>query len=1297
MPSRLTSSGTVEQRLRVQERQLATIFNSSRDMMMLVKVEPGVLFRVVSVNGEYLSKVHSVGYRFTAEDFAGKTCDEVMALFGFPAAATASIRARYEQVIGSREVLAYDEDKNGPAGVFHGRTTITPLLDENGTCTHVLYATQDITAQRVAELERNRSEGMLRAILDHSFQFIGLLDPAGRLLRPNQTSLDAVGVSREEVVGKYFWDTPWWTHSPAEQARLREAVGRAAQGDFVRYETTHPTADGRVLRFDFSLKPVRDERGTVVALIPEGRDITESKHAEQALRESEEKFAKAFRASPQAMSIASMDDGRYLEINQAHQELFGFLPEEIVGRTPAELGILVDPAVTDRGIEEIRRKGRVKDLQLKARTRDGRVITVINNAELVHVGGRECALLSSRDVTAQLQAEQALRESEEKFIKAFKSSPDAISVHELDTGRYVEVNDGLVRHFGYSREEIIGRTPLELGIWPDQGERQDFVGRLKQAGSVRNHAVTIRRRSGELRECELSAEVFELGGRPHNVTVLRDVTEQLQAERALRSSEERFARAFRASPDAISISDLATGRILEVNEGFARLAGLPREEIIGRTAEELGFWGEAGGRGRMVEEILRTGSVRNLQVRVRSRQGEEGEFLVSGEQVEIGGRPCLVIVAHDIRDRIKAEQALRESEEKFAAAFRVSPDFSAIVDYETGQHIEVNDASVSFFGYSREEIIGKTALELGMISSAEPRSRMLELLNRSGKVRGMRVPARTRDGREVTVELSAEIVHLRGRKCILRISRDITAALQAEAALRESEEKFAKAFRSSPQALIITEIPSGRYIDVNLGFERITGYNREEIIGRTALEIGIWENLADREELMRRMQQDGWARDLEFVFLGKGGKRLVTRCSFELIDISGQKCLLSVIEDITDRRRAEEEKATLEAQLRQNQKLEALGTLAGGIAHDFNNILTAIIVNQELALMDIHEPADLRRRLEEIGQASGRAKELVRQILTFSRQQPHEKIRQRLQMIVREALGLLRASLPATIEILQDLAPEAPPVQADASQIHQVVMNLCTNAAHAMQERGGRLTVRLERRQLDEAACRALPGLVPGTYAQLTVADTGHGMDAATLTRIFEPFFTTKGPGEGTGLGLPMVHGIVQNHGGGIFVQSLPGTGTTFDLYFPEASGTDSRAPLGRVDIVPGRGESVLVVDDEQPICFAVGAMLRRIGYRVETFTDPTAALERLRADPSHFQLLLTDRTMPHITGPALIVRMREWRPGLPALLMSGHNSPGGSDEVLPPETDYGLVAKPLDIADLSRAVREALTARKPS
>jgi len=894
-------------------------------------------------------------------------------------------------------------------------------------------------------------------------------------------------------------------------------------------------------------------------------DITARLQAEQALRESEQKFATAFRVSPDIMSISEFDTGCYVEVNEAHERIFGFSRAESIGRSPVELGILRVQAVRDEMLRQlITDQGRVHDFRVEAWNRQGEPVIILLSAEVIQFGGRKCVLRNSRDITAAVRVEQALRESEEKFAKAFLACPDAISVHEMESGRCVDVNEGFLRLFGCTREEVVGRTTLELGFWADPAGRQAYVEQLRSAGRVRNFSMNVRLRDGSLRLCELSAEVFEIGGRAHNVTVLHDISERRQAEQSLRDSEEKFAKAFRASPDAISISDQATGKFLDVNEGFERLSGYTRGELIGHSAQELGIWTAPEDRVRMLRELQQHGRVRNLQMMARARNGEQREFLMSVETVEIGGRPCLVILGHDISDHVLAERALRES-----------------------------------------------------------------------------------------------------------------------------EEKFAKAFRSSPHPLTITEMPSGRYVDVNLGFERITGYSREEVIGRTALDIGIWYNLADRQELMSRMQRDGMVRDMECSFRRKDGGRVITLCSFELVELSGRPCLLSTIEDITERRRAEEQHIALETQLRQNQKLEALGTLAGGIAHDFNNILTAIIVNQELALMDLAEPAVVSQRLSEIGRASNRAKELVRQILTFSRQQQHERLRQHLQMIIREALGLLRASLPSTIEIKQDLSPEAPPVLADASQIHQVVMNLCTNAAHAMGDRGGRLTVRLTAQVLDAAACLALPGLRPGSYARLTVADTGHGMDAAVLARIFEPFFTTKGPGEGTGLGLPMVHGIVKDHDGGIFVQSLPGVGTTFELYFPEATETESMVPVLDTDIAAGHGESVLVVDDEEAICDAIGAMLRRIGYRVETFTDARLALEKFRAGPAEFDLLLTDRTMPQMSGPELIAHAREWWPGLPALLMSGLNGPSDKDGL--PVAGYGLVAKPIDIADLSRAVRHAL------
>jgi two-component system, cell cycle sensor histidine kinase and response regulator CckA len=1034
MPADSSNPSAIGAELRTQKLHLEMVFNSARDMMMLAKVEPGQLFRVVSVNRPYVETIRTAGFNLTAGDLEGRTFAEVMRLFGFDAAAAAQIRQRYEQVIATGRLLEYPETTHTPAGMFHGRTTITPILDETGECAFLLYSSQDVTA----------------------------------------------------------------------------AV-----------------------------------------------------RAEQARRESEEKFATVFREAPVWIVISDASTSECLEVNDAALQASGFRREEVIGHTGAELNWI---RAEDRArlLKEMQAQGRVVDMEMKFRAKDGRELYGLVSCAPIAIGDRACTLSVTIDITARRQVETALHESEEKFAKAFLACPDAMSVHELESGRYVDVNEGFLRLFGAKREDVVGRTALELGLWVDPAERQGFVNRLRREGRVRNFRVTVRVKDGRSRICELSAELIEVGGRPHNVTVLNDITESLEAERDL-----------------------------------------------------------------------------------------------------------------------------RESQEKFAKAFRVSPDIMAITEFETGRYVDVNEAHERLFGFTREESLGRSPVELGLVPKAT-REELVHMLQRDGRVKDFRVEARNRRGEQVILLLSAERIRVGGRDCVLRCSHDITEQVHAEQALRASEEKFAKAFRASPYALTISEMATGRYVDVNGGFEQLSGYTREEVIGRTSLELNLWVDPAEREALVRRLQEKGAVRGLELTFRAKDGRVVSALCNCEPIEVAGVACLLNVLEDTTERRKSDEQKASLEAQLRQNQKLESLGTLAGGIAHDFNNILTAIIINQELALMDIDQPGDLRRRLAEIGQASGRAKELVRQILTFSRQQTHERLRQHLQMIIREALGLLRASLPATLEIKQELSPEAPPVLADASQIHQVVMNLCTNAAHAMCDRPGCITVRLTPRQVDEAACLALPGLKPGRYAWLSVTDTGHGMDASVLARIFEPFFTTKGPGEGTGLGLPMVHGIVRDHEGAIFVQSSPGNGTNFDLYFPEAVETTTEARVVQMGILPGRGEIVLVVDDEEAICEAVGAMLSRIGYRVQTFTDPQLALEHFRRSPSMFNLLLTDRTMPRMSGPQLIAKVRDWWPGLPALLMSGLTNTN-ANEGEAPGAEYGLVAKPIDIIDLSRAVRRML------
>ena len=361
----------------------------------------------------------------------------------------------------------------------------------------------------------------------------------------------------------------------------------------------------------------------------------------------------------------------------------------------------------------------------------------------------------------------------------------------------------------------------------------------------------------------------------------------------------------------------------------------------------------------------------------------------------------------------------------------------------------------------------------------------------------------------------------------------------------------------------------------------------------------------------------------------------------------------SLNHEIAERRRSEESRRKLEEQLQQARKMEAIGTLAGGIAHDFNNILAVIIPYTHLALEELEGHPESQEYLIQILTAADRAKNLVQQILAFSRRQRQERQVIDLQPVVTEALKLLRSALPSTIEIVQRLNP-TPPVLADSTQIHQVVMNLCNNAEHAMRGRSGRLEITLEPKTVDEAFVNQYPGLRPGRYARLCVRDNGCGMPAELLDRIFEPFFTTKEPGQGTGLGLSVVHGIIKSHDGIILVQSQPGQGTEFQIFLPVQEKIQTVPAPESKPAPPGAGQQILLVDDEPSICNVLNQMLSRAGYLVTAHTDPQQALKEFLARPAAFDLLFTDLTMPGLTGVELAQKVFEIRPDLPVVITTG-------------------------------------------
>lgn len=486
-------------------------------------------------------------------------------------------------------------------------------------------------------------------------------------------------------------------------------------------------------------------------------------------------------------------------------------------------------------------------------------------------------------------------------------------------------------------------------------------------------------------------------------------------------------------------------------------------------------------------------------------------------------------------------------------------------------------------------------------------------------------------------------------------SRAHGVARTMTAELRDSEERYRRIVDTANEGIWLTD-RAGAISFVNPKLLQLLGHESAEMLGKPLVEFVA---ASDREAILGELASRSASQPRELRLLRKGGGELWGALSMApILDTNGDSVgALGMVTDITARHQAESKRAVLEVQLRESQKMEAIGTLAGGIAHDFNNILAVILGNVSLSQQQLDAAHHAVQHLGQIEMAGVRARSLVQKILAFSRMQPHALVNQPIRPLIEESIELLRSTLPASVELDVQLGDTPLVVSADATQVQQILLNLCTNAWHALHGSAGRITIGLDAADLDAASTELLGiDLVPGRYAHLWVRDTGSGMDAATRARVFEPFFTTKRIGQGTGLGLSVVHGIVNAHHGAITVDSTPGRGSTFHLYFPllAAAATTGVEPARERDAPPGRGEHVLYVDDDQPILLMVEALLKRLGYRVTTVEHPRDALQRVRDDPTSFDLVVTDYNMPELNGLELAAELAALRPGLPIAISSG-------------------------------------------
>jgi len=678
----------------------------------------------------------------------------------------------------------------------------------------------------------------------------------------------------------------------------------------------------------------------------------------------------------------------------------------------------------------------------------------------------------------------------------------------------------------------------------------------------------------------------------------------------------------------------------------------------------------------------------------------------------------------DITERKRAEEALRESQQRLADIINFLPDATLVIDKE-GKVIAWNKAIEDMTGVKAGEMLGKKNYEYAIPFYGTRRPILIDLVLQPKeeireKYRAFDWQGDVLIGEAYIPDLRGSVVYLLGTASPLydtkgtvvgaiETIRDITARRQMEVDLASEHDRLAAILDGIPIPAFMID-RNKTVVLWNRINEFFTGKTKDETLGKrldlsflfkdktppTLAELVL--EMTD-EELMRKFAPRGVRKNDIFpgafesvgVILPRGEERIMSIQAARIYNAQGEVIgAVQTAQDISESIQIQKEREKLQSQLIQAQKLEAIGTLAGGIAHDFNNILTGIMGYTEVYKNAVRDRPKVYHGMEQVLKAANRAKDLVQQILTFSRKAEHEKKPIALAPIVKEVVNFMRASLPTTIEITQKIEDTSDVIMADPTQMHQVLVNLCTNAGHAMKETGGVLEIGMEEVIINADDRLQRPPVKPGLYLALTVRDTGQGVSQEDLGRIFEPYFTTKEKGEGTGLGLAVVHGIVKDHGGEIRVYSELGKGTIFRVYLPlmEKQAEDVRdteePPL------PGKGETILFIDDEKMVVDFSKEFLEALGYIVITETDPVNAIEIFKRNRDAFDLVITDKTMPHMTGFDLVEKIRDIHPDIPILICSGFLEKEDTEKLTTLRISR-FITKPAGMSALAKTIRDVL------
>lgn len=973
------------------------------------------------------------------------------------------------------------------------------------------------------------------------------------------------------------------------------------------------TIDALVVSLIVSLLAIRMLK-TIVTLELEkeflAKDVLVRSRAQDALRQTGERLE----LSQQAGKIGHFEWDIQKNTNvwsRQLEALYGLPPGGFDG-TQAGWTQYIHPEDRPQIVKEVRRS-----LQSGEHSSEYRIIWPDNSLHWIQAkaqifydpDGKPLRMVGvNLDITERKQSEEALRLSEEKLSKAFRASPDWMSITTLEEGRYIDVNDAFLKMTGYARNEVIGRTSLELGLWVNPDDREEALHIFKEKEAISNFPTRFRLKSGAIRDILWSAESFDLKGQKCLIVVTRDITEQLRTERELKHNYE-FQKVINA--------------LLRLS-----MEDTPLEKTLDKA----------------LDHIL---SINWLP------EESKGSILLAEDESEV-----LVLKASR-----RLPEPIQESCNRIPFGRCLCGRAAQNRKIEFADHID-----------ERHEICCQDMI---------PHGHYCVPILFSEKVLGV-----------INVYLDENHSRQPQEEELLTVVAQTLAGIiirkQTEDTLQEREERFRTLFNLAADCILIMD-PAAEggpvILEANRAAHTMHGYEDGELIAKP---IALLDTPDSREKIPERtaILLAGEHLTAEATHVRKDGTVFPIEISAQLIQIKGKSYIQAIDRDITERKRSQEERIRLESQLLQSQKMEAIGTLAGGVAHDFNNILTTIIGYGNLMELDMGDDDPLKLHLDQIIAAAEKATGLTQSLLAFSRKQVMELKPLRLNSIIKGMEKLLKRLLTEDIEFKAILAESDIIILADITQMDQVLMNLASNARDAM-PKGGKLIIETRTVLLNLPNVQRIGLSKPGEYALITITDTGSGMGQQTKEKIFEPFFTTKEKGRGTGLGLSIVYGIIKQHNGTIQVDSEPGKGTVFKIFLPMVK-TETVEIKPVHPVIQGGTETILLAEDDKEVRNLVKEILSRHGYRVIETVDGEQAIQRFKEHQEAIDLLLLDVVMPKRNGKEVYEEIMTINPEIKCLFTSGYTGDVVFTKGIHKET-VNFITKPILPNHLILKVREVL------